>query len=182
MNNKESRTRCKYGNCSLEKLEFEFNLLNIIWTNLEKNWAEPKDIEDVYRIYPLLDTTAALARKMLTSHGVKKKKYKVEIVKPTSRRTFDTTSYFYSGEHDFFNGNKEQWPLADVVSTCLHGSGYVYMDTRKSYYDKKGFSIYVFIETDRRRQYINVRSYIDSLQKLIQDEVNKYEKTKTDSF
>ena len=70
-------------------------------------WYQPEDIEDVYRIYPLLDTTAVLARKMLTYNGVKKKKYKVEIVKPTSRRTFDTTDYLYSGEHDFFNGNKE---------------------------------------------------------------------------
>ncbi len=182
MNNEENRTWCKYGNCSLEKLEFEFNLLNKIWTNLEENWAQPEDIEDVYRIYPLLDTTAALARKMLIYHGEKKKKYKVEIVKPTSRRTFDTTDYFYSGEHDFFNGNKEQCPLADVVSTCLHGSGYVYMDTRKNFDDKKGFSIYVLIETDRRRQYINVRSYIDSIHKLIQENVNKYEKTKSDSF
>ena len=67
----EKRTWCKYGSCSLEKLESESELLNKVWTKLENNWAEPKDIEDVYRVYPLLDTTAALARKILTSYGKK---------------------------------------------------------------------------------------------------------------
>lgn len=81
------RTYCKYGNCSLEKLEIELKKLNNLWSNLENYWAKPKDIEDVYRIYPLLDTTAALSRKMLVKrNGKKDNKYRVKVVKPTNNK------------------------------------------------------------------------------------------------
>jgi hypothetical protein len=202
---KQERTWCKYGNCSLEKLELELEILNKIWTNLEKNWAKPADIEDVYRIYPLLDTTAALARKMLTStNGKKNKKYQVEIIEPTNLRAVDTDQYLFPAEHQFYNGIKKKSLLADVVSTFLHGSEYVYMDTRKKTNDKK-FEIYIYLRTDKlcpscaesnlknpkknginyRKttaftryddctcgQYIDVRSYINSVFELIKYQIN----------
>ncbi|MBU0999056.1 hypothetical protein KKG24_01980 [Patescibacteria group bacterium] len=171
-NKKQERTWCKYGDCDLAKLESEFEILSKTWANLEKKWAEPDDMEDVYRIYPLLDTTAALARKRLTdSNGKKNPKYTVEVVIPSEKRTVDTSEFLYSDEHDFFNGDKKECLLADIVSTCLHGSGYVYMDTRKNFHDSSGFEIYVFIETDWRAEYINVRSYINSISELIKDEI-----------
>ena len=169
----KDRTWCKYGDCDLEKLESELETLNNIWADLEENWAAPIDHEDVYRIYPLLDTTAALARKRLTNRGTKNTKYKVKIVVPTDKREVDTSGYLFSDEHDFFNGIKKECLLADVVSTCLHGSEYVYMDTRKEFHDKDGFDIYVFIETDRRAEYIDVRSYIDAMQELVANEIQK---------
>lgn len=172
----EKRTYCKYGDCDLEKLEFELKTLNKIWSELEKNWAVPNDYEDVYRIYPLLDTTAALARKRLIDNGLKNFKYKVKTVIPSNKRNIDTSKYFFSGEHDFFNGTEKECLLADIVSTCLHGSHYVYMDTRKEFHDKDDFEIYVFIETDLREEYINVRSYIDSMYELLADEIQKKER------
>ncbi|MBI5421779.1 hypothetical protein HZA44_01445 [Candidatus Peregrinibacteria bacterium] len=172
----QDRTWCKYGDCELEKLESEFEILNKIWSGLEEKWAEPDDIEDVYRIYPLLDTTAALARKWLIKNGIKNPKYKVEIVVPSAKREVDTSDYLFPDEHDFFNGDKEERPLADIVSTCLHGSSYVYMDTRKNFHDRDGFEIYVFIETDKRAQYINIRSYINAISGLISDEIKERKK------
>lgn len=200
---KQNRTWCKYWDCSLEKLEFELETLDKIWTNLEKDWETPKDIEDVYRIYPLLDTTAALARKMIVLYWNKNKTYKVEVINPTNDKDFDTKDYLYSDEHKFFNGNKKEELLANVVSTFLHGSGYVYMDTRKNS-DDNDFKIYVFVKTDRlckncaesnlekvdtnkpnyRKtiwfvqyddcicgEYINVRSYINAISKLVNDRI-----------
>lgn len=168
---KQERTSCRYGDCDLEKLEDEFKILNKIWSGLEDNWSEPEDIEDVYRIYPLLDTTATLARKRLNHHGANRAKYKVEIVVPSAEQNIDTSEYFYPDQHDFFNGEKKECLLADVVSTFLHASEYVYMDTRKDFHDNTDLKIYVFIGTDRRNQYINVRSYIDAISELIKDEI-----------
>ena len=203
----KNRTWCKYGNCSLEKLEFELRILNKIWTNLEKNWEQPKDMEDVYRIYPLLDTTAALTRKMVTAcNGKKDEKYKVEVIEPSNKKNVDTANYLYPDEHKFFNGNKKEHLLADIVSTFLHGSDYVYMDTRKKLDDNSDFNIYIYVKTDilcqscaevnlenpkkntknfRKSigliryddctcgQYINVRSYINSILELINDKISK---------
>ena len=206
------RTWCKYGNCSLEKLEFELEILHKMWTTLEENWEQPEDVEDLYRIYPLLDTTAAITRKMVVSAGGEKnKKYKVEVIKPTNRRTVDTTGYWYSDEHKFFNGEKSEDLLANVVSNFLHGSEYAYMDTRKTVGSNSDFKIYVFIKTDifcpscaaanlenpkkdknnfRKTtsliryddctcgQYINVRSYINSIWELVKDKINEHESLK----
>ena len=148
MYKEENRTWCKYGNCSLEKLEYELNILDETWTNLEKNWAKPKDIEDVYRIYPLLDTTAAIARKMIIRPGGKKdKQYKVDIILPGNDKIVDTSMYRYPDEHKFFNGKAKKELLGDIVSKFLHGSEYVYMDTRKLN-DNSDFKIYVFVKTD----------------------------------
>ncbi len=168
---KKERTWCKYGDCDLEKLESELEILNKIWTDLESNWADPIDHEDVYRIYPLLDTTAALTRKRLNHFDANRKKYEVEIIKPSNERVVDTSEYLYSDEHDFFNGKKRKYLLASVVSTCLHGSDYVYMDTRKKDDSKSEYEIYVFIETDQRSEYINVRSYINAISELVADEI-----------
>lgn len=204
----QKRTWCKYGNCSLEKLEFELNILNKIWTGLENNWVQPKDIEDVYRIYPLLDTTAAIARKMSTSPDKNKdKKYKVEVVVPTNNKIVDTKNYLYSDEHKFFNGEKKEELLRNVASIFLHGSDYVYMDTRKNIPENNDIEIYVFVKTDMFCQscaeanlehpktsksnfrkttgfvryddcicgkYINVRSYINSISKLIEDKISEH--------
>ncbi len=167
----QKKTYCKYGDCDLEKLESELIILDQIWSELEENWAVPNDYEDVYRIYPLLDTTAALSRKRLNHFGADRKKYQVMIVKPSTRLKVDTSKYFYSNEPTFFNGKRETCLLADVVSTILHGSNYVYMDTRKIFNDKEDFEIYVYIETDKRAQYIDVRSYIDAISKLVTDEI-----------
>lgn len=198
-----TRTWCKYGNCSLEKLEVELKKLDDLWTKLEKNWASPEDIEDVYRIYPLLDTTAALARKMLIKNSKKDQQYKVEIVVPKNEKTVDTSNYLYSDEHSFFNVEEKQELLANIVSTFLHGSEYVYMDTRKIN-NQSDFKIYVFVRTDKlcqscaevnlkkpRKdrpnyrettafiqyddctcgQYIEVRSYITSISKLLDEKI-----------
>lgn len=200
---KNKRTYCKYGNCSLEKLECELEILNHLWTKLEKNWASPEDIEDVYRIYPLLDTTAALARKMLVKNSKKSQQYKVEIVVPKNEKNVDTSNYSYSDEHSFFNGEEKKALLANIVSTFLHGSEYVYMDTRKIN-NEVGYKIYVFVRTDKlcqscadanlkkpkkdkpnyRKtttfiqyddctcgQFIEVRSYISSISKLLDEEI-----------
>lgn len=201
----EKRTWCKYGNCSLEKLESELSVLNKIWTNLENNWAQPKDIEDVYRVYPLLDTTASIARKMSTSPDKKKdKKYKVEVVLPTNNKIVDTKSYLYLGAHKFFNGKEKEELLSNVTSTFLHGTGYVYMDTRKDISNNNDYKIFVFVKTDKLcwscaeanlenpkpdknnykkttayvgytdctcGTYINVRSYINVVLKLVADEI-----------
>lgn len=142
------RTWCKYNSCSLEKLEFELELLNKLWTNLEKNWAQPKDIEDVYRIYPLLDTTAILTRKIVTSNSKKDKKYKIEVIIPTNDKTIDTKNYVYPDEYKFFNGEKKEEFLADIVSVFMHGSEYTYMDTRKKIDTVNDFKIYIFVKTD----------------------------------
>jgi len=196
-----TRTWCKYGNCSLEKLEVELEKIDELWTKLEKNWNKPEDVEDVYRIYPLLDTTAAIARKILIKNGKKHKEYKVEIVIPKNKKIVDTTAYLYSGEHKFFNGDTKKELLANIASTFLHGSEYVYMDTRKIN-NKSNFKIYVFVRTDKLcqscantnlkktkkdkpnyrvttsfiqyddcicGQYIEVRSYISSISKLLKD-------------
>jgi hypothetical protein len=204
---RKGRTWCKYGNCSLEKLESELIVLNEIWTSLENNWAHPKDIEDVYRIYPLLDTTAAIARKMVTSFGSKSKKYKVEVVVPTNDKKVNAESYLYSDEHKFFNGKAKEVSLGNVTSTFLHGSEYVYMDTRKYISDSNDFKIYVFVKTDILCQscaeanlknpklgknnyrktteyvgyddcicgeYINVRSYINSMLELVTDKIGEH--------
>ena len=124
------------------------NKLDELWTKLEKTWSNPEDIEDVYRIYPLLDTVSAISRKMLINNGVKDKKYKVDIVIPTNRKNIDTTKYLYCDEHKFFNGNNKKESLANIVSTFLHASEYVYIDTRKNTEDKD-IKIYVFIKTDK---------------------------------
>jgi hypothetical protein len=198
-----TRTWCKYGNCSLEKLEVELEKLNELWTKLEKNWNEPEDIEDVYRIYPLLDTTAALARKMLIKNSKKNPQYKVEIVVPKNEGNVDTSNYLYPNAHKFFNGETKKELLANIVSTFLHGSEYVYMDTRKIK-DEGLFKIYVFVRTDKLcqsctdanlkkpkkdkpnyrvttsfiqyvdcicGQYVEVRSYISSMSKLLKDNI-----------
>lgn len=143
------RTWCKYGDCSLENLEIEITKLDQLWSKLEKDWNRPEDIEDVYRIYPLLDTTATLARKKLVIYSNKNKNYTVEVVVPTNKKTIDTSKYIYSDEHKFFNGNSKKELLANVVSTFLHGSEYVYMDTRMRSDQKDGYKIYVFVKTDK---------------------------------
>lgn len=143
------RTWCKYGDCSLENLEIEVTKLDKLWSKLEKNWSRPEDVEDVYRVYPLLDTTAALARKKLVVYGDKKKSYTVEVIIPTNEKTIDTSKYIYNDEHKFFNGNPKEELLANIVSTFLHGSEYVYMDTRKRSDQKDGYKIYVFVKTDK---------------------------------
>lgn len=201
-----TRTWCKYGSCSLEKLEVELKNLDELWTRLEKNWIKPEDIEDVYRIYPLLDTTAAIARKILVKNGKKHKKYEVEIVTPKNEKVVDTTAYLYPDEHKFFNGETKKELLANIVSTFLHGSEYVYMDTRKVK-NESPFKIYVFIRTDKLcqscadanlekpkkdkpnyrvttsfiqyddcicGQYVEVRSYISSMSKLLKDRIQNY--------
>lgn len=198
-----ARTWCKYGNCSLEKIEVELKKLDELWTKLEKNWSNPEDIEDVYRIYPLLDTTAALARKMLIKNSKENPQYKVEIVVPKNEGNIDTSNYLYPDEHSFFNGEEKKELLANIVSIFLHGAEYVYMDTRKIN-DGSNFKIYVFVRTDKlcqscadanlkkprndkpnyRKttsfiqyddctcgQYIEVRSYISSMSKLLDDEI-----------
>lgn len=142
------RTWCKYGDCSLEKLEIELEKLDELWSKLEKTWNNPEDIEDVYRVYPLLDITAALARKKLIIYGVKNEKYKVRVIMPTNMKAVDTTNYLYDHNHKFFNGDSKKELLADVVSTFLHASEYVYMDTRKQVDQRNNFNIYVFIKTD----------------------------------
>ena len=91
----------------------------------------------------------------------------------SSNRTVDTSNYLYFDAHPFFNGQEKRLLLADVVSTCLHGSGYVYMDTRKNFHDKSGFSIYIHIETDFKSQYINVRSYVNAIMDLINDKIKE---------
>lgn len=198
-----TRTWCKYGNCSLEKLEVELEKLDELWTKLEKNWNEPEDIEDIYRIYSLLDTTTAIARKILVKNGKKHKEYEVEIVIPKNEKIVDTTAYLYSDEHKFFNGETKKELLANIVSTFLHGSEYVYMDTRKIK-NESLFKIYVFVRTDKLcqscadanlekpkkdkpnyrvttsfiqyddctcGQYVEVRSYISSMSKLLKDSI-----------
>jgi hypothetical protein len=208
---RKGRNWCKYGSCSLEKLESELNVLNRIWTKLENNWAQPEDIEDVYRVYPLLDTTAAIARKMVTSFGNKNKKYSIEVIVPTNDRAVDTKSYLYSDEHKFFNGKEKEVPLSNITSVFLHGSEYVYMDTRKDISGNKDFKIYVFVKTDilcqscaeanlknpkpdknnyRKTtefvgyddcvcgQYINVRSYVDSVTEFVKDKISEQISTK----
>ncbi len=201
----QKRTWCKYGDCSLEKLESEFNILNKIWTNLEKNWAQPEDAEDVFRVSPLLDTTAAIARKILVKNGKKNQNYKVEIVIPKNGKAIDTSDYLWADEHVFFNGEEKEELLANIVSTFLHGSEYVYMDTRKIS-SNSDLKIYVFVRTDilcqscananlknpkkdkpnyRKDtsfiqyddctcgQYVSVRSYISSISKLLQDNIDE---------
>lgn len=143
-----TRTWCKYGNCSLEKLEVELSKLDELWTKLEKSWSKPEDIEDVYRIYPLLDTTAAIARKMLVKNNKKDEDYKVNIVIPKNEKTVDTAEYLFPDEYKFFNGEAKTELLANIVSTLLHGSEYAYMDTRKNNIGNN-FKIYVFVRTDK---------------------------------
>lgn len=205
----KTRTWCKYENCSLEKLECELEKLNELWTNLEGSWENPDDIEDVYRIYPLLDTTAAIARKMITSpDGKKDSGYKVDVVLPGNNKSVDTSAYRYSGEHKFFNGKNREELLGNIVSTFLHASEYKYMDTRKIN-DSNNLKIYVFVRTDKLCQscakanlenpkknkinykkhishvrysdctcgyYVSVRSYIDSLLMLLNNEIDEFEK------
>lgn len=143
-----TRTWCKYGDCSLEKLEIELNGLDDLWVGLENNWSNPKDLEDIYRIYPLLDTVSALSRKRLIVNGTKNSNYKVNVVIPTNNKKVKTANYLFSDEHKFFNGQYKQKLLADVVSTFLHASEYVYMDTRKKI-GGSNFKIYVFVRTDK---------------------------------
>ena len=77
---KIEKTYCKYGDCSLEKSESELYLLEKIWLSLKDNWSSLLDYEDLYRIYPLLDTTAALVRKKIINCQKKDKNYKCEII------------------------------------------------------------------------------------------------------
>ncbi|MDP2691920.1 MAG: hypothetical protein Q8O95_05995 [bacterium] len=203
-----TRTWCKYGNCSLEKLEVELKELDELWAKLEKNWSNPEDIEDVYRIYPLLDTTSAIARKMLVKNSKKNPQYKVSVVIPKNEKTLDTSSYLHADEHAFFNGEEKEELLANIVSTFLHGSEYVYMDTRRINNDSD-FKIYVFVRTDMLCQscadanlkkpkigkmnyrkttafiqyddctcgkYVEVRSYISSISKLLDEKIKTIEK------
>lgn len=200
----QKRTYCKYGDCHLEKMEYELRILNQIWSELEENWASPNDYEDLYRIYPLLDTVAVLARKRLNHFDANRQKYKVEIIEPSDTKEVNTSKYLYSDEHSFFNGRKKECLLANITSTFVHGSEYKYMDTRKETHDKGNYEIYVFIATDilcgscadanldkpkpdkpnyKKKgsfvrytdctcgKYINVRSYIDAISELVEDEI-----------
>ena len=174
----DRRTWCKYGDCILEKLENEFIELKRIWTELEENWSDPIDYEDLYRVYPLLDTTAALTRKRLSYVKERWSKYKIEIIKPAtleeiaSMEQIDTSEYFYSDEDDFYYGKREIKQLGLVVSTFLHADRYTYKDTRKDFEGKLDFNIYLKISTDKRSEFINIKDYVLALEKFIQDEID----------
>lgn len=201
-----SRTSCKYWDCHLEKLEIEINSLDNLWIKLERNRNIPEDYEDLYRVYPLLDTTAALVRKMLIGHWSKNKKYTVKTIKPSNLHVVDTLQYLYSDNKKFFNGRKETYLLANIVSAILHTASYEYMDNRKKIEDTI-FSIYLYLQTDEicdscakinldnpkipwknfRKsvwfmrsedctcgRYLEIRSYIDSVLKLIKHRIDKF--------
>gem|GEM_PF-4659881 len=101
----------------------------------------------MYRIYPLLDTTAALARKMITGNGSKNTEYTVKTIKPTNLDQVNTAKYLYSGEKKFFNGIKETYLLANIVSMILHTTSYGYIDNRKNL-EESDFLIYLYLQTD----------------------------------
>lgn len=192
------RTHCKYGDCDLEKLEKEFLELKKLWLVLKKNWIKPDDWEDLYRLYPLITTTSALARQRLSD---KAPSYNVEIISPKigDKKRFD--DYFYSDADKFFNGKKTCSSLKSVISSFLHAKNYVYMDTRKSVEVDSEYKIYLFVATDylclscneanignpNQRygkkhvgytdcicgQYVDLDSFINTVEAFIEAQINK---------
>jgi hypothetical protein len=142
---KIERTYCKYGDCSLEKLESELYLLEKIWLSLKDNWSSLLDYEDLYRIYPLLDTTAALARKKVINCQKKDKNYKCEIRRPSSKKEIEKSNYKLE---KFLNSTKEEILLADIVSVFLHSSDYEYIDNGREKL-KDNYEIHLHVKTDK---------------------------------
>lgn len=131
----------------MEKLERECESLKILWGKLETEWERPSDNEDCYRIYPLLTTTAAIARKYI--HWDKNLDFEVDVVVPSVNTGVDTSVYYYSDEKSFFNGEPQKKLLSNVSSSFLHQKEYVYMDNRKSDGKmSKDVNIYLYVKTD----------------------------------
>lgn len=192
------RTYCKYGDCDLEKLEKEFFELKELWRVLKNNWSKPDNWEDLYRLYPLITTTSALARQRLSD---KAPSYNVEIISPKigDKKRFD--DYFYADANKFFNGKKTCSPLKSCTSSFLHAKNYGYMDTRKSVEVDSEYKIYLFVATDylcpsckeanignsKQKygkkhvgytdctcgQYIDIDSFITNLELLIRNQIDK---------
>jgi len=130
----------------LEKLTQEYESLKSLYNKLVKEWGHPSDFEDLYKVYPLLTVTGALARKYL--QWDKKLSYLVDVIKP-KLGDMDTSEFLYYDEKTFFNGEKTQVPLSSVTSMFLHQYEYGYMDDRKlSGKMTPKVSIYLFITTD----------------------------------
>jgi len=120
-------------------------LLEKIWLSLKDNWSSLLDYEDLYRIYPLLDTTAALVRKKIINCQKKDKNYKCEIRKPSSEKEIEKTNYKLE---KFLNSTKEEILLADIVSVFLHSSDYEYIDNGREKL-KDNYEIHLYVKTDK---------------------------------
>ena len=131
----------------IEKLNKEYNELRLLWNKLKAEWEKPSDWEDLYRVYPLLTTTAAIARKYI--HWDKSLNNEVKVIKPSLETNIDTSDYLNSDEKSFFNGVKENKKFTEVAGLFLHQIEYNYMDDRKS--DGKitnNTTIYIYVRSD----------------------------------
>ncbi len=131
----------------IEKLSKEYESLNSLWNKLRSEWVKPSDFEDLYRVYPLLTTAAAIARKYI--FWDKDLDFLVKVVEPSSERTVKTSAYFYYDEKSFFNGTKKDKPLSVIAGLFLHQREYGYMDDRKSDVGMSNdVGIYIFAKSD----------------------------------
>ena len=113
----------------MEKLNTEYTTLRALWNKLQSEWERLSDHEGLYKVYPLLTTTAAIARKYIFWN--KDLDFSVKIIEPSSSMTVDTSKYFYYDEKSFFNGTKKDRPLSIIAGLFLHQNEYVYVDDRE---------------------------------------------------
>jgi hypothetical protein len=131
----------------LEKLKQEYTAFTVLWNKVKSEWIQPSDWEDLYRVYPYLTTTAAIARKY--SVWDKDLDFAVKVIEPIAVGEVDTSIFFYCDEKSFFNGRAIDLPLSKVASVFLHQSEFCYMDNRKS--DgvmSSQVSIYIYARSD----------------------------------
>lgn len=131
----------------LEKLNKEHKELKLLWDKLKSEWVKPSDFEDLYRVYPLLTTTAAIARKFI--YWDKSLDFPVKVVEPSSLDEVDTSEYYYNNEKSFFNGIEKTVSLSSVAGLILHQKEYGYMDNRKDLGEmSEDVIIYIHIKSD----------------------------------
>ena len=131
----------------IEKLKIEYESLRILWNKLKFEWVHLSDSEDLYRVYPLLTTTSAIARKYI--YWDKDMDLKVKIIKPSFTTDTNTSEYLYFDEKSFLNGEKEELSLSTIAGLFLHQNKYAYVDDRKKD-GKMGetITIYIHVKTD----------------------------------
>ncbi len=131
----------------IEKLKDELASLGFLWNKLKSEWEKPSDFEDIYRVYPFLTTTAAIARKYI--HWNKNLDFSVRVIEPSFETDIDTSEYFYYDEKSFFNGINKDTPISRIAGLFLHQREYGYMDDRKSDGKMTGdVTIYVYAKSD----------------------------------
>ena len=132
----------------IEKLHNEYMEMLSLWKKLKMTWNNDLSTEDLYRLYPFLTTTSALARKYTQWNN--KNDFLVNIIRPSFSRDVDVSQYFYSGEIAFLKGFEETRPLSFVAGIFLHQEQYGYMDNRLADGKiSKGTRIFVYAKTDR---------------------------------